>query len=43
MPDDVKEALHDVISKHGSMGVEDATLYIQSLERSRRFQVEAWS
>ncbi|BFZ20446.1 hypothetical protein BsWGS_23485 [Bradybaena similaris] len=43
MPDDVKEALHDVISKHGSMGVEEATLYIQNLERSRRFQVEAWS
>ncbi|XP_035829247.1 NADPH-dependent diflavin oxidoreductase 1 [Aplysia californica] len=43
MPDDVKEALCDVISEHGEMTKEQATTYIQALERVRRFQVEAWS
>ncbi|KAK3755557.1 hypothetical protein RRG08_012779 [Elysia crispata] len=43
MPDDVKEALTDVINKHGAMTETEATLYVQQLEKSRRFQVEAWS
>ncbi|RUS69230.1 hypothetical protein EGW08_023009 [Elysia chlorotica] len=43
MPDDVKEALVDVVSKQGAMTSVDATLYVQQLEKSRRFQVEAWS
>ncbi|CAG5115516.1 unnamed protein product [Candidula unifasciata] len=43
MPDDVKEAVCDVISKYGSMSAENAMMYIQNLEKGRRFQVEAWS
>lgn len=43
MPDDVKEALCDVIIKHGHKTEEQALTYIQTLERTRRFQVEAWS
>lgn len=43
MPDDVKEALADVLGKNGNLDKEQVATYIQNLERSKRFQVEAWS
>ncbi|CAL1525891.1 unnamed protein product [Lymnaea stagnalis] len=43
MPDDVKGALIEVISRYGNMTSGEATQYVHDLERQRRFQVEAWS
>lgn len=43
MPDDVKQALTDVISTHGNMSEIEAASFVQQLEKNRRFQVEAWS
>ncbi|KAH9512454.1 NADPH-dependent diflavin oxidoreductase 1 [Bulinus truncatus] len=43
MPDDVKEALCNVIRKHGSMTTDEAAGFIQDLEKHHRFQIEAWS
>jgi len=43
MPDDVKEALWDVVSTHGDMTLDQAKLFVTKMERDRRFQVEAWS
>nr|KAI8729307.1 diflavin oxidoreductase 1 [Biomphalaria glabrata] len=41
MPDDVRQALCDVLSSHGNMTTAEA--YLQELERQKRYQVEAWS
>ncbi|XP_059146403.1 NADPH-dependent diflavin oxidoreductase 1-like [Physella acuta] len=43
MPDDVKDTLCDIISQHGGMSRDQSVLYLQDLERKKRFQVEAWS
>ncbi|KAH9512460.1 NADPH-dependent diflavin oxidoreductase 1 [Bulinus truncatus] len=43
MPDDVKEALCNVIRKHGSMTTDEAAGFLQELEKHHRFQIEAWS
>ena len=43
MPDDVKASVKKIIQKHSSISEDEADSYILDLERSRRWQVEAWS
>ncbi|XP_071115588.1 NADPH-dependent diflavin oxidoreductase 1-like [Haliotis cracherodii] len=43
MPDDVKEALQDVVMSAGGRNAAEAAEYISQLEAKRRYQVEAWS
>ena len=43
MPQDVAEALREVISEQGGMSGEEAERYLQRLEREGRYQTETWS
>ncbi|KAL8625897.1 hypothetical protein ACOMHN_012489 [Nucella lapillus] len=43
MPDDVRAIVKTVIQQHGSRSEQEAEAYLMSLERSRRWQLEAWS
>jgi sulfite reductase alpha subunit-like flavoprotein len=43
MPVDVSEALEQVFAQFGGLSVEDASKYLKTLEKSRRFQQECWS
>ncbi|XP_074640456.1 NADPH-dependent diflavin oxidoreductase 1-like [Tubulanus polymorphus] len=43
MPDNVKDALKTVIMDKGNLEELEAQKYIENLEKTKRFQVEAWS
>ena len=43
MPDDVRAVVKRLIQDHGHKLEEEAEAYLQSLERNRRWQMEAWS
>ncbi|XP_064630444.1 NADPH-dependent diflavin oxidoreductase 1-like [Lineus longissimus] len=43
MPDDVKAIMQQVIMKEGSMTEDEAERYVKDLEKTKRYQVEAWS
>ncbi|KAK7095447.1 hypothetical protein V1264_006849 [Littorina saxatilis] len=43
MPDDVRAIMKKLVEEHGGKSEEEAEAYLQSLERNRRWQVEAWS
>jgi sulfite reductase alpha subunit-like flavoprotein len=43
MPDDMKAVMLSVFQRHGHMSEPEAEQYQQALERSKRWQVEAWS
>ncbi|XP_076454641.1 NADPH-dependent diflavin oxidoreductase 1-like [Babylonia areolata] len=43
MPDDVRAIVKTVIQQQGQRSEPEADAYLQSLERSRRWQLEAWS
>jgi len=37
MAKDVDKALHDVVSEHGGLSREDATEYVNTLKREKRY------
>ncbi|KAK7487379.1 hypothetical protein BaRGS_00021341 [Batillaria attramentaria] len=43
MPDDVRASVRDMVQLHGQMTEQEADTFLESLERNRRWQVEAWS
>ena len=43
MPQDVVQALREVLQTHGGATVAEATAYLSAMERSRRLVIEAWS
>lgn len=43
MPDDVRAAVETILQTHGAMTKDTAERFLLSLERSGRWQVEAWS
>lgn len=43
MPTDVRKAFCEIISEHGRMSQSDAEKFLLSLERSKKYLVEAWS
>ncbi|XP_067662793.1 NADPH-dependent diflavin oxidoreductase 1-like [Haliotis asinina] len=43
MPDDVKEALQDVVMSAGGRNATEAAEYITQMEAKKHYQVEAWS
>jgi len=43
MPRDVRRAICDVVEKHGGMQTVEADRYVQRLETTKRYIVEAWS
>ncbi|KAL4219174.1 NADPH-dependent diflavin oxidoreductase 1 [Mactra antiquata] len=43
MPDAVKEAFKNIVIKYGLLSDEDATTYIQKMEKDKRYQTETWS
>ena len=43
MPDDVREALKEIIQREGEQSENKSESYLKHLEQNRRYQVEAWS
>ena len=43
MPDAVREAMEWVIETQGAMSTLNAQQYVKQMEKSRRFQIEAWA
>lgn len=43
MPADVNAAFVEIISQEGGVQKEDASKWLQNLERARKYHVEAWS
>jgi len=43
MPDDVKDAVKQVIMECGNKTDDEAEIYIRKLEHCRRYQAETWS
>ena len=43
MPQDVIKALVSVVQEHGRVSDQDATLFVNSLQRQKRLYIECWS
>ena len=43
MPDDVRDALKNVIIQEGRMGGAEADSYIREMDRKKRYQAETWA
>ena len=43
MPDNVRDALIEVIQQEGQMTEEEAQEYVENLDRTKRYQAETWS
>lgn len=43
MPDNVRDAVKEIIQDEAEVSEDDADVYIKTLERVKRFQIEAWS
>ena len=42
MPEQVREAVRDIVAEHGEMDTDQATRFLQRLEAERRLQEETW-
>lgn len=43
MPDNVRDAVKEIIQDEAEVSEDDADVYIKTLEQIKRFQIEAWS
>lgn len=43
MPDNVRDAVKEIIQDEAEVSEDDADIYIKTLEQIKRFQIEAWS
>ena len=43
MPKAVREALREITQERGRMSEEEAELYIKTMEKKKKYQVETWS
>jgi sulfite reductase alpha subunit-like flavoprotein len=42
MPDDVRDAIVEIVMSHGAKSKEDAVEYVACMVREKRLQMETW-